>query len=791
VYGNMLENYATLDRYKFLLTTNNNALYTYIENKRQDNQTCEQIISDLHMRYLKNAMSKSGLNILDSNLSTFDYQSDVRKFLKQFVPQNLIDIVISDYNELTDSIDFDILRDLLEHKFQESLETYVPEYMRNNLISCANMIASITQVIMSNAQIKKTYDAYSSKMKQTYINSLIDKIEKGNIPSVNLDNDQMNSRIIDYLSFSIKGQNVIIQAEDDKYSGLGTYPRSIYFKQKENADNSLRTGKILSFEQNEIITTRNDTNLINNDVVNLFGSLYKFNGAYNKILLKLKPYPLTGGVKFMENLVDALNEKIDIKVTSETSEGSKVVIKNTKLSNEERTFDYEDENWFVRKGFVLNKSKVKEYYLLIAFGFKYGLDRNKEKLKKDFYTNNILSLNKINETFKDQSEEMINLITLVIRDVMMTSCDRVIDYINLLNNKFEIYFNKMLYINRLILDSNIFDTKTDEEKLTTLNALELDFVTKAEDIITPHLDIYSSIEEIERYENLYLYYSLTALFEKLSLDERFITKELSEYFEDVKKKIRNKLLDMIKERIPLNGYEQNLAKYFELKLDNLKEIETSISNVEELTEKTEQKDVIKLENIDVVFKGILDGFRNALKNQDDYIKDLMNDVGNTLEYVGELPMQDISQKDLEIYLPNNQKIICNVKGLLQQYLFRYIIDNNHDLGPFAYVINELNEQEDLSDIVRNIDSVAEKLNAPELGINLIAKFSSINLSDKGNVLKFGENISTVVNNINKIDNIVEQQNTLNRDAFYKEGVEGVKTLFEQYFNRIKSEKLDY
>jgi hypothetical protein len=161
IYGNMMERYATMDRYKFLLTTNNNALYDYIETKQSQIQTPEQIISDLHIRYIKNAMAKSGLSTLDSNLSTFDYKGDVRRFLSQYVPQNLIDMVISDYNELLESIDFNLLKDLIEHKFQGDLENYIPEDIKTDVIKSTNMIASVAKVIMSDAQIRKTYEAYS------------------------------------------------------------------------------------------------------------------------------------------------------------------------------------------------------------------------------------------------------------------------------------------------------------------------------------------------------------------------------------------------------------------------------------------------------------------------------------------------------------------------------------------------------------------------------------------------------------------------------------------------------
>lgn len=535
-------------------------------------------------------------------------------------------------------------------------------------------------------------------------------------------------------------------------------------------------------------------------MVNLFGVLYKFNGAYNKLLLKLKPYSLTGGVKFMENLVDAINEKLDMKVTVLNQDKKKNTVslvkfaskeKDKVLLDEDKVFDYEDDNWFVRKGFVLNKNKIREYYLLVAFGFKYGLDRTKEKLKQDFYNNNILSLNKINETFKDQPEDMVALITSVIRDVMMSNCERVIDYLDFVNDRFAVIINKMLYINRMIMESNNFDKKDKNEKLETLLALDLDFATKSEDIMAPHPEIYSTTDEIEHYEKLYLYYSLTQLFEKLAQDERFVNKELTEYFEELKRKFRSMLLGKIRDGISLNGYEQDLAKYFELKLDNVKDIELGVVSQEEDLTEEEKKSIVKLKNIDVIFKGILDGYKKALKTESDaYVLDQMKEVTEVLEYVGELPGPKSPEKDLEIALPNNQTIICNIKGFLQQYLFRYIVDKEHELGPFAYVVSELVEHEEMADTVKNIEIVANKLNAPELGINLIAKFSSINISNNGNVLKIGDNISTVVETINRLKTPTDQQKALNRDVFYKEGVSGVQEIFEQYFSRLKLENMD-
>lgn len=802
VYGNLLERYATMDRYKFLLTTNNNALYPYVETKQSQIQTPEQVISDLHIRYIKNAMSKSGLSTQDSNFATFDYKADIRRFLSQYVPQNLIDIVISDYNELIETIDFALLKDLIEHKFQGDLENYIPEDIKDGIVKSANMIASVAKVIMSDPTIRKTYDAYSSKMKQTYVSSVVEKIEKGEIPTVKLNSDEMYSRILDYVSFSIKGQNVLIQSEDAKDSGLGTYPRSTFFRQKENADIALRSGKVLTFEQNEIITTRNDPDLdgVGPNVINLFGTLYKFNGAYNKLLLKLKPYTLTGSVKFMENLVDALNEKIDLKVTvleQEKKKNTKSLVKfaskekEKEIAEDDKVFDYDDNDWFVRKGFVLDRNKVVDYYIQMAFGFKYALDKNKTKLKEDFYNNDILSLSKINETFKDLPAELVSTITAAIRDIMMSKCERLIDLIAYINNRHSTQVNKMLYIARMILESNNFDKKTKDEKLETLLALDSDFVVKSEDLVNPHPEIYSTTDEIRRYEELYLYYGLTVLFEKFGSDERFITPELTNYFEDMKKTFRSNLLAMIRERKSMNGYEQDLARYFELKIENMKGIETGV--VEEETEETsdEPKKRVQIKNIDVIFKGIFDGYTKALKGQTDaYVLDQTKEIGPVLELVGTLPSINSEEKELEIALPNNHTIFCNIKGFLQQYLFRYIVDKEHELGPFAYVVSELVEHEEWSEQVKNIEIVANKLNAPELGINLIAKFSSINLSNDGNVLKIGDNISTVIETINRLKTPTDQQKALNRDVFYKEGVEGVKEVFEQYFSRLKLDNMD-
>jgi hypothetical protein len=199
----------------------------------------------------------------------------------------------------------------------------------------------------------------------------------------------------------------------------------------------------------------------------------------------------------------------------------------------------------------------------------------------------------------------------------------------------------------------------------------------------------------------------------------------------------------------------------------------------------------RIKNIDVIFKGILDGYNKAIKGETNtHVIEEMKEVGDLLAFIGELPGVDNADKELEIALPNNQCIRCNVKGFIQQYLFRFIVDKEHELGPFAYVVSELVEHEEMADVVKNIEIVANKLNVDELGINLIAKFSSINLSNDGNILKIGDNISTVLDTINRLKTPTDQQKALNRDVFYKEGVEGVKEIFEQYFNRLKVENMD-
>ena len=694
VYGNMLERYATFDRYKYLLTTNNNALYTYVENKQAQIQTSEQIISDLHIRYLKNAMAKSGQSTQDSNMEKFDYKADVRRFLGQYVPQNLIDMIISDYKEMLDTIDLPLMKDLIEHKFKGDLEEYIPEDIKNDALKGATIIASVVKAIMTDPQVQKTYDAYSSKMKQTYVTTLVGKIDSNSMPSAKLSAEESHARLIDYLSFSIKAQNVIIQSQDSKDNGLATYPRSIFFKQKDNADQALKKGKILSFEQNEIITTRTSNTLseMGNDVQNLFGTLYNFNGSYNKLMLKLKPFTLNSSVKFMENLIDALNEKLNMKITVIEEEKKKKNVtlvkfaskeKEKELSMEEKTYNFEDNDWFVRKGFVLDKNKVREFYTKVAFGFKYALEKDKKSLQNDFYENNILSLAKINEKFKDFPTHIVSMITAVIRDIMMSKCERIIDFIDYINTGNEMNTNKALYINRMIMESRTFDKKNDDEKLETIVALGNDFITKADDMVSPHPEIYSTTSDIEKYENLYLYYALNDLYAKLGADNRFITTELTVYFEEMKKKFRTNLLEMIRDEIPMNGYEQDLAKHFELKLDNMQEIEYVEQKQED--EQVEKKSVAKIKNIDVIFKGILDGFNKALADEtSEVVIEQMQDVKEVLAEpsyelsVVMLYLSSIMQELIfEVMAMNNLEIRMDQNTLLEKDTLKRVAELNN------------------------------------------------------------------------------------------------------------------
>ena len=110
-------------------------LKSELKEKREQIQTPEQIITDLHIRYIKNAMAKSGLSTQDSNLQGFDYKGDIRRYLSQYVPQNLIDMVISDYNELIETVDFELLKDLIDRCFALGAESISLEVRESNIVA--------------------------------------------------------------------------------------------------------------------------------------------------------------------------------------------------------------------------------------------------------------------------------------------------------------------------------------------------------------------------------------------------------------------------------------------------------------------------------------------------------------------------------------------------------------------------------------------------------------------------------------------------------------------------------
>ena len=82
-------------------------------------------------------MAKNGLSTLDSNLANFDYKGDARKFVSRYAPQSMLEMVINEYNDLSSSIDFDLLKDAIEHRFAGDLETYLPENIVTDITKSA------------------------------------------------------------------------------------------------------------------------------------------------------------------------------------------------------------------------------------------------------------------------------------------------------------------------------------------------------------------------------------------------------------------------------------------------------------------------------------------------------------------------------------------------------------------------------------------------------------------------------------------------------------------------------
>jgi len=784
-YGNILEKYATLDRYKYLLTTNNNPLYTFIESKKNGSKP-NDIILEIKIRLLKVAFNRMGVKITDNELSKYEGESKLNQFVTKYTDRRTAPIIMGEYTEMLNSIDLDLLQELIACEDKAAIEEYYPADLKEKVTEVVNIIATVADSIMANKSVKSQFNSYSSSMKQNYVSEVIDKINEEEIPLKNLSSQDMQSRLYDYYSFSIRGQNVLIQNTDSSKNGLSNYPRSLFFKQKDIANDKLESNNILTFEQNELLTGRNDIalDLMGDKVVNLFGSLYTYSANYNKVITKLKGYYLTSGVKFFESIVDALTQEFKVKVIAGKSSGVETRQYFTFVEEDENPYDtvfnYDDDNWFVREGFVLNKVDAREYAMLLSFGLKYGLDFKKTKLTKEFYDNNMLNLNKLNRENEDLSEDVRNTMISVIRNVMTQNNERFVDYIDYVNKQFIPSFKKMIYIAKKIDESENFAISSPEGKFKTLEALDKEYNTKAEDKQNSHFDIDASVAEIERYTTFFMHYALSVLFEKYAEDKRFIFPDFSDFFEERKKNVRNFLLQKIKAKEYLNGYEIEVATYFELDVKDVPKGETR----EKVSKMELPKVKQRLQNIDIIFNGIYVAFINAMES----ILDMgtlakMQPLENVLEVIGSLEDEDEYSKELKINLPNNQTIICNIKGFIQQYLFRYIINKDNEIGPLMFVVDELASREEFAEIANSIDKAAEILSEEELGVNLFMGFSSIEYKGEGYVLRVGENISTLVDNLNSLDTMEEIYEMLDNSMFYNEAVESITQLFTNYIEK--------
>ena len=67
------------------------------------------------------------------------------------------------------------------------------------------------------------------------------------------------------------------------------------------------------------------------------------------------------------------------------------------------------------------------------------------------------------------------------------------------------------------------------------------------------------------------------------------------------------------------------------------------------------------------------------------------------------------------------------------------------------------------------------------------KFST--LSEDGDYVELGEQISTVMASIKHANTAEEVYEKLNSDAFYKSAVEDIQKMFIEYFKRKKSEQI--
>ena len=783
-YGNMLERFAVFERYRYLLETKGNILNTFVTAKVENRISTEKIIMEIKYRMLKVALSRSNISLSDSAVIKVDLGENMASDLSGQIDASAVKLVVSDYKEMLDSIDFDILKFIVDIRMESTVIDSMPKDIRDGMEEALTMLGTIAGIIMSDSKVSSTFEKYSAKMKQSYIDTLIQKIESGEIPKKSLDSDQMYTRMLDYLSFSISAQNVIIQKSDEGDGGLTSYPRGVYFAEKENGDNALKEGKPLSYEQNILLTRRNTSIFddLGEDVVNLFGSLFAFNGANNKLMLRLKPSPLKGGVKFMESIVDIL--KCSFEPDLKLGEMGNADI-SSEVIGEKSKSDFDDDEWLVRKRFVLDKVKAREYAFLMAFGMKYGLDDKKAKLYEDFYEKNMLNLTKINNTFKGLNENTISMLTSVIRNITTQRAGRYDDYMDNLNGQYLIFANKMIYIAEEVDRISDFELRGAQNKKATIEALEQEFVSKSEDTTEIYPELTSPRRMVNTYLDLFRFYALTSLMSEFGSDERIVTKAFADKVEEIKREMRTKLIDKIKDSSRLNGYEIEVAKYFELKIVV---VESSRDNVNFAEEEKLNGNVSlgkKLENIDIIFAGIRDSFYNALEEMNDpLIKEDMRSMAEVLDLVGEIT-DDVESNSFDVRLADDITIKCNVRGLLQQYIFTSVIGN--DISPYGFIINELKGMEHYKKLAGDLSSLAKEFSSDPLGISIIMPYSSI--SGDGKSLNLGEKISTVVSSIKKIETAEEVYKALNNAPFYKSAVDETGKLFLSYFKKKKSEQI--
>lgn len=784
VYGVSLERFATFERYRYLIETKGNLLSNYVTSKIEMGVSADDIITDIKYRILKASLSRSNLTLDDSVIASINL-SDVKSELVPLIDRTAVTLVSNDYMDMLDSIDFDILKFVIGARMLSTVIDTMPDDIRDDMAEALNMLGSVVSAITADRRSASTFEKYSGKMKQNYIDQVIAKIEAGEIPKRNLDSAEMYGRMLDYLSFSISAQNVIIQKIDASDGGLTNYPRNVYFAEKENADNALRLGKPLSYEQNLLLTKRNSSMFddLDGNVVNLFGSLFPFSGAYNKLLIRLKPNVLKSGVKFMENIVDALRVAFLAKQTSSAQNDEDY--QTVSIKNEsQKPFDYEDDDWFVRLRFVLDKQKAQEYAIQLALGMKYGIDPSKSQLKADFYENNMLSLSKINNVFKGLDENTISMLTSAIRTMMTQRVDRYDDFVERLNSGYLIYANKMIYIAEELQMLENFEDMNAQLKRNAIDRLEAEFVAKSEDTTEIYPELTSPRRMVNSYIKQFRFYALIKLFENFGKDERIVTKKFAEEFESIKYEMRKSLIDEIKGSTRLNGYEIEIAKYFEL---DIVVHENSRDNVDLVEKKEEVLDEVEVENIDVIFAGIRNGLNLALDEMNDLLlREDEKHLARVLDITGSFD-GELQNETFEVKMPNGETIRCNIKGLLQQYILRGVIGTKEDIVAFEYIIEELKRTDHIGEFANHFADVLGELKQEKLGINLIVPFSE--LSSDGKTLNLGEAISTVMGKVRDCKTYNEVETVLSGDKFFEKAVQEIKEQFVSYLKKKKSEQI--